>query len=49
MNEISSRADSNSIHASDTRGECNLRGKNIQGVRRGQPAPQLYPGREKLR
>jgi hypothetical protein len=49
MSEISGRTDSTSIHASDTRGECNLRGKNIQGVRRGQRASHLYPGREKLR
>jgi hypothetical protein len=49
ISELSGRADSTSIHASDSGGECDLRGNSIRRFRRGQRAPRLYPGRRELR
>src|SRR5262245_53932695 len=49
ISELSGRADSTSIHASDSGGECGLRGSGIRRFRRGQRAPRLYPGRRELR
>src|SRR5262249_39576174 len=47
--ELRDRDDSTSIHASDSGGECGLRGNSIRRFRRGQRAPRLYPGRRELR
>jgi hypothetical protein len=49
MSELSGRADSTSIHASDSGGECGLRGNGIRRFRGGQRAPRLYPWRRELR
>src|SRR5262245_9027557 len=49
MSELSGRGDSTSIHASDSGGECGLRGNGIRRFRRGQRAPRLHPGRRELR
>src|SRR5262245_36465148 len=49
ISELSGRADSTSIHASDSGGECRLRGNGIRRFRRGRQAPRLYPGRRELR